>query len=158
MRIELTGVIPAPIEDVFDFLDDPANAVRLSEHAADHAAGIEVIDSKPDGRRTVDIRMRAGNREWVQTIEQIVRERPTRLVTRGGTWQESQDAVVLAVTTDRRLSTGPDGTHLTLTVDYEPGRPSLVQSARLWLQRGATRLELEHQLYSLTEHFASHAR
>lgn len=158
MRVQLTRVIPAPIEDVFDFLDDPVNAVRLSEHTADHAAGIEVVDSKPDGRRTVDIRMRAGNREWVQTIEQVVRERPTRLVTRGGTWQGSRDAVVLAVTTDRRLSAGPDGTHLTVTVDYQPGSPSLVQAARLWLQRGATRLELEHQLYSLSDHFASRAR
>lgn len=158
MRVQLAGVIPAPIEDVFDFLDDPANAIRLSEHAADHAAGMEVVDSKPDGRRTVDIRMRAGNREWVQTIEQTVRERPTRLVTRGGTWEESRDAIVLAVTTDRRLSARPDGTHLTLTVDFEPGSPSLVQGARLWLQRGATRRELEHQLYSLAEHFASRAR
>jgi uncharacterized protein YndB with AHSA1/START domain len=155
MRIELTGVVPASIEDVFDFLDDAANVIKLGGHAAGHVAGIEVVDSKPDGRRTVDIRMRAGDREWVQTIEQVVRERPTRLVTRGGTWQESRDAVILAITTERRLSPGPDGTIVTLMVDYEPGRQSRVQAARVWLQRGATRRELEHQLDLLAKHFAS---
>src|SRR5690349_13368178 len=104
MQLELGVSIPAGVEEVFDFLDDPANTLRLGGHGAEHAAGIAVVASQPDGRRTFDIRMRAGGRAWTQTVEQVVRERPTRLVTRGWTWVNDRSETYLLITTDRQLA------------------------------------------------------
>ena len=102
MRFEVSRSIRAPIDDVFAFFDEPGNALEFSPHAE----RVEVIDQRPDGRRTYDVVMRADSREWMQTIEQVLREPPTRLVTRGGSWESDRSNLGLRVTTDRRLSLG----------------------------------------------------
>ena len=155
MRVEVSADIPATVEAVFDFLADPANALKLSEHAADHAVGLEMGDATPDGRRTFDIRMRAGDRAWVQTIQQLVRERPSRLVTRGWTWTDSRDDPVMEVTTDRRLAPTPSGTRIEMAVDYQVRKASLVDRVRFRLQREAARLEIVNGVHLLIDHFQS---
>jgi uncharacterized protein YndB with AHSA1/START domain len=156
MDLRFETLLPALIEDVFDFLDDPAGTLRLNEHASEHAVGVDVIASQPDGRRTVDITMRAGDKTWTQTVEQVLRDRPTRLVSRSWTWTDDRANPTLSIITDRRLSPETDGTRLNMTIHYELASGSLVQRARLRLQQGAARLEIEHQLHFLAEHFASH--
>ena len=155
MQLELGVSVPAPIEEVFDFLDDQANTLSLGGHAADHTAGIEVINVEPDGRRTFDIHMRSGARTWTQTVEQTIRERPSRLVTRGWTWTTDRNDPYLVITTNRRLTAVADGTRLTMSVRSELRKRSLVARATNWLLRGQARLELEHQLHFLAEHFAT---
>ncbi len=91
MQLTVGVAVPAAIDDVFDFLDDPASMLTVGGHAAEHSQGIDLVGTQPDGRRTFDIRMRAGSREWVQSVEQVLRERPTRLVTRGWTWTEKPE-------------------------------------------------------------------
>jgi GNAT superfamily N-acetyltransferase len=115
----------------------------LNEHASEHTVGIEVVAAQPDGRKTVDIRMATNGSAWVQTIEQVLRERPSRLVSRSWTWTERRDAPVLSQLSDRRLSVEADGTRLAITVEYKPAKASALQRARLALQRGAAQLELE---------------
>jgi hypothetical protein len=51
-----------------------------------HAVSLEVVDVQPDDRRTFDIVMRSDKLDWMQTVEQVIREPPTRLMTRGGSW------------------------------------------------------------------------
>jgi carbon monoxide dehydrogenase subunit G len=155
MRFEVSADIPAPVEEVFDFLDDPANALKLNEHAADHVVGFDIVDTAPDGRRTVDVRMQAGRRAWIQTIEQVVRERPSRLVTRGWTWTERRDEPLMVVMNDRRLAEAASATRLTITADYELRKAPLTARIMARLQRGATRLELVNGLHLLIDHFAS---
>jgi uncharacterized protein YndB with AHSA1/START domain len=155
MDFHLGVFVPAPIEEVFDFLDDPTNMLGLGGHAAEHAAGLEVVETKPDGRRTFDLRMRAGQREWVQTIRQTVRERPHRLVTEGWTWVADRADPYLLVTNDRRLTVRDGATRVDASVTYELRKRSLQLRALNWLQRGQIRIELEHQLHYLAEHFVS---
>jgi len=155
MDFQLKVFVPAPIDEVFDFLDEPANMLGLGGHAAEHAAGIEVVDADPDGRRTFDLRMRAGRREWTQTVRQVIRERPTRLVTEGWTWLDDRNDPYLAVTNDRRLRVEDGATRVDVNIRYELRRRSLIGSALNWLQRGHVRTELEHTLHFLAEHFAS---
>ena len=155
MKVELDVLVPAPVEVVFDFLDDPANMLRLSEHASEHTVGIDKYPDQPDGRKTVDFRMRSGKVDWVHSVEQVLRERPSRLVTRSWTWTQSRSDHVLSLISDRRLTAESGGTRLATTIEYRPGKSTLFENARLWLQRGATRVELEHQLHLLAERLAS---
>src|SRR5258706_16435080 len=155
MQLTVSVAVPAAIDDVFDFLDDPASMLTVGGHAAEHSQGIDLVGTQPDGRRTFDIRMRAGSREWVQSVEQVLRERPTRLVTRGWTWTENRNDPYLSVTTDRQLTSESGGTRVAMTVQYEPHKRSLLAFAVNWLQRDRTRIELEHQLHFLAEHFAA---
>jgi hypothetical protein len=144
MAISLSKIIRAPIDDVFAFFDDFAKTMEFNAHAV----RFEVVDAQPDGRRTIDVLMRAGSREWMQTIEQVVREPSTRLVTRGGTWTNDRGRWLLTVTTDRRFRTDADGTRVDVILesrlDHPVRRPfhALVN----WLRRGATRREFERQL------------
>jgi hypothetical protein len=155
MRTELSAVVPAPIEEVFDFLDDPANTIRLNEHVVSHLERSDIVETLPDGRRTVDLHMRRGNQAWVQTIRQVIRERPGRLVSEGGTWTTDRNDLVLAIRTDRRLASVPSGTRLDVTIEGETGRPSLLAHARLLLQGDFARVEFEHGIQLLVQHFAS---
>jgi hypothetical protein len=144
MEIKLSRFISAPIDVVFAFFDDPANTLQVNEHAARY----EVVDEQPDGRRTYDVTMRAGAREWMQTIEQVVREPHERLTTRGGSWTTDRRSWLLTVTTDRRFSSEDDGTRVDVNIDSRLDRPYRrpVQAIQNWLHRGAARAEFEDQL------------
>ena len=155
MRFNFGVFVPAPIDDVFDFLDEPSNTVALGGHASEHVQGITEVAVDEDGRRTFDFKMHAGPRSWTQTVQQVVRDRPTRLVTRGYTWTKSRDDPYLRVTTDRKLTSEEDGTRLVMAIDYDVQRLRWFALVLNWMQRGHVRLELEHQLHFLAEHFAS---
>lgn len=144
MAISLSTVIHAPIEDVFAFFDDFRKTIDVNVHAV----RLDVVDTQSDGRRTVDVLMRAGAKEWMQTIEQVVREPPTRLVTRGGTWTKDRRPWLLTVTTDRRFTAEAEGTRVDVTIENRLDDPlRRPQWAILnWLRQGATRREFEHQL------------
>ena len=96
-RSTLSRFISAPRDEVFAFFDDPANTLQVNEHAVRY----ELVDAKPDGRRTFDVTMRAGTKEWMQTVEQVVREPHARLMTRGGSWTTHRRNSLSAITTDR---------------------------------------------------------
>jgi Polyketide cyclase / dehydrase and lipid transport len=144
MAIHLTRIVRAPIEDVFAFFDDFAKTMECNVHAVH----LEVVDTQPDGRRTVDVLMGAGARRWTQTIQQVIREPPRRLVTRGGTWTTDRRRWLLTVTTDRRLMTEADGTRVDVTIESRLDQPLRRPHLAIlnWLQRGATRREFEKQL------------
>ena len=97
MALDISRLIRAPIEDVFSFFDDPSNTLEFNPHAE----RFEIIDQQPDGRRTYDVVMRSDANEWMQTVEQVLREPPTRLVTRGGSWTTDRQNWLLTITTDR---------------------------------------------------------
>lgn len=144
MKVSLSAMIEAPIDEVFAYFDDPANTLEFTSHAK----SFDVVSVAPDDRRTFDVHMRSGGLTWTQTVEQVVRERPTRLLTRGGTWTTDRGRLGLLVTTDRRFSPDGYGTRLDVTVEYlldQPRRRAFLALLN-WLQRGETRLELEHQL------------
>jgi hypothetical protein len=144
MAIELTKYIRAPIDDVFAFFADPANTVEFNEHAV----RFEVVNAQPDGRRTFDVLMRAGAKEWMQTIEEVVRQQPTRLWTRGGSWNTVRGEWILTVTTDRRFSTEDDGTRAYVTIETSPAHPFRHPFRVIlnWIQQGAARTAFERQL------------
>jgi polyketide cyclase/dehydrase/lipid transport protein len=144
MAISLSKIIRAPIEDVFAFFDDFAKTMEFNVHAV----RFEVVDAQPDGRRTVDVLMRADPKEWMQTIEQVIRKPPTRLVTRGGTWTTDRRRWLLTVTTDRRFTRETDGTRVTVTLENRLVHPLRRPHWAIlnWLHQGATRREFEHQL------------
>jgi hypothetical protein len=154
MRISARVYVPAPIEAVFDFLDDPINTLRLGGHAADHVARIVVV-SEEAGRRTFDLNLQAGPKTWTQTVRQVVRDRPTRLDTDGWTWVNDRNDPYLHVATERTLTAEADGTLVSTSVTYTPRKRLLFAKLVGWLQRGQTQLELEHQLHILAEHFAA---
>ncbi len=144
MTIHLSKLILAPVEDVFTFFDDQANTMEFNAHAV----SLEVVDVQPDGRRTVDIAMKSDALEWIQTVEQVIREPPTRLLTRGGSWTTERGNWILTVTTDRRFTPEGDGTRLEITIDGRLDHPFLrpAQAIRNRLRERATRTEFEHQL------------
>jgi uncharacterized protein YndB with AHSA1/START domain len=144
MRFEVSRSIRAPIDEVFAYFDEPSSALEFSPHAE----RVEVVDQRPDGCRTYDVGMRADSREWTQTIEQVLREPPNRLVTRGGSWDTDRSNVGLRVITDRHLSAESDGTRVEATIEMQLDRPLRrpMQAVRNWLYRGAAQQEFEHQL------------
>ena len=144
MAVNLSKVIHATIEDVFRFFDDPDRTLEFNAHAV----SLEIVDVQPDGRRTFDIVMRSDTKQWMQTVEQVVREQPTRLTTRGGSWTSNRRQWLLTVITDRRFSTEGDGTRVDIAIEFALDHPFRrpVQSIINWLQQGATRREFEHQL------------
>jgi hypothetical protein len=151
-RIHLNAYLPAPIDEVFDFFDDPDNTLEFNEHAE----RFDVVDVQPDGRRTIDVVMKAGRKTWMQTVEQVVREPPTRLTTRGGTWTTQRDQLMLSGTTDRRFSVEGDGTRIDVTLDFRLQRPLQrpFWVVLNWLQRGAAQREFEHQLTQAAQRLA----
>lgn len=144
MATHVSRFIRAPIDQVFAFFDDPADTLEFNPHAE----RFEVVDQQPDGRRTFDVVMRSDTTEWMQTVEQVLREPPTRLITRGGSWTKDRQAWLLAVTTDRRFSAEGDGTRVEVTIESRLDQPLRrpVQAVRNWLWRGAAQQEFEHQL------------
>jgi hypothetical protein len=144
VAVNLSKVIHASIEDVFGFFDDPARTLEFNAHAV----GLELVDVQPDGRRTFDVVMRSDAMEWMQTVEQVIRQQPTRLMTRGGSWTTDRRHWLLTVTTDRRFTTEGDGTRVDVTIESGLDNPFRrpLQAIRNWLQQGATRTEFEHQL------------
>jgi hypothetical protein len=144
MAVSLSRFIRAPIEEVFAHFDDPANMVHVNEHAVHY----EIVDVLPDGRRTYDVMMRAGAKEWTQTIEQVVREPHDRLTTRGGSWTTDRRSWLLTVTADRRFSTEGNGTRVDVIIDAKLDRPYRrpVQAIQNWLHRSAARADSEDQL------------
>lgn len=156
MTINLSKLIRAPIDEVYAFFNDPANTTQLNTHAVRY----EVVDTHPDGRRTYDVVMRAGSNEWMQTVEELVRDRPTRLVTRGGSWTTDRQHWLLTITTDRRFSPESDGTRVDVTIDTKLGQPlrRLAQAIRNWLWRGAAKAEFERQLALVAERLETRQR
>ncbi len=147
MAIELSQFIRAPIDDVFAFFDDPMKPLVFNAHAV----RLEVVDEQPDGRRTFDVALRAGAGEWVQTIEQVVRQPPTRLMTLSGSWTGDRRGRLLTVTTDRRFSPEDDGARVDVTVETRLTHPlrHLLQVIRNWFGRDAARAEFEWQLQAI---------
>jgi uncharacterized protein YndB with AHSA1/START domain len=140
----ITRLVRAPIEEVFAFFDDPANTLEFNPHAE----RFDVIDHQPDGRRTYDVVMHSDTNDWMQTVEQVLREPPTRLVTRGGSWTTDRRSWLLTITTDRRFSVEGDGTRIDVTIESRLDQPLRrpLQAVRNWLWRGAAQQEFEHQL------------
>ena len=151
-RIHLKAYVPAPIEEVFDFFDDPDNTLEFNQHAE----RFEVVEVQSDGRRTIDVVMKAGRKTWMQTFEEVVREPPTRLTTQGGTWTTQRDQLELSATTDRRFSVDGDGTRVDVTVDLRLQRPLQrpFWAVLGWLQRGAAQREFERQLSQVAQRLA----
>ena len=154
MKIRASVLVLGAIEDVFDFLDDPANTMMLGGHAAEHARGFTQVTGE-DGRRTFDIKMQAGGRAWTQTIQQVIRERPSRHVWEAWTWDDDRTEPHLRVTVDRMLTAEQDGTRLSTAIEYTPAKRPLLGKLLGWLQRGQTQTELDHQLHFLAERFAA---
>ena len=144
MTTTISRLIRAPIDEVFAFFDDPSSTLEFNPHAE----RFEVVDQQPDGRRTYDVVMRSHAKEWMQTVEQVLREPPTRLVTRGGSWTSDRRKWLLTITTDRRFSVEGDGTRVDLTIDSRLDQPLRrpMHAVRDWIWRGAARREFEHQL------------
>jgi uncharacterized protein YndB with AHSA1/START domain len=140
----LSRHIDAPLEHVFSFFDDPSNTIEFNEHAVQ----FDSVDVQPDGRRTVDVVMGAGSRQWMQTVEQVLRDPPRRLITSGSTWSTDRGHHLLTVTTDRRFSAEGDGTRVDVIIHSRLHQPLRrpVQAIVNWLQRGATQAEFERQL------------
>lgn len=151
-RIHLNAHLPAPIDEAFDFFDDPDNTFEFNEHAE----RVEVLVTQPDGRRTIDVAMKAGRKTWMATVEQVVREPPARLMTRGGTWTTDRDHLMLTVTTDRRFSVEGDGTRVDVTIESRLHRPLRrpFWAVLGWLQRGVAQREFEHQLSQAAQRLA----
>jgi carbon monoxide dehydrogenase subunit G len=151
-RVHVNAYVHAPIEEVFDFFDDPDNTLEFNEHAE----RFEVVEVRPDGRRTIDVVMQAGRKRWMQTVEQVVRDPPTRLTTRGGTWTTQRDQLILKATTDRRFSVEGDGTRVDVAIDLRLQRPLQrpFWAVLGWLQRGAARRQFEHQMSLVAQRLA----
>jgi len=144
MATRISRFVRAPIEEVFAFFDEPSNTLDFNPHAD----RLEGMDQQPDGRRTYDVVMRSDTKEWMQTVEQVVREPPTRLVTRGGSWTTDRQKWLLTITTDRRFSIEGEGTRVDVAIESRLDRPLRrpLEAVRNWLWRGAARREFEHQL------------
>ena len=156
MTVSISRTVRAPIDAVFAFFDEPGDTLEFNPHAE----RFEVIDQRPDGRRTYDVTMRSDATKWMQTVEQIVREPPTRLVTRGGSWTTNRDKWLLIVTTDRRLSVVGDGTRIDVVIESRLNQPLRrpLQAMRNWLWRGATQREFEHQFALMAKHLDAQQR
>lgn len=156
MAIRISRLVRAPIEDVFSFFDDPNITLEFNPHAERY----EVIEQLPDGRRIYDVAMHSNTNEWVQTVEQVRREPPTRLVTRGGSWTIDRDKWLLTITTDRRFSVEGDGTRIDVTIESRLDQPLRrpLQAIRNWLWSGATQQEFEHQLALMVKRLEAQRR
>lgn len=144
MTTRISRHVRALIEDVFAFFDDLSHTLEFNPHAE----RIDVVHHKPDGRRTYDVVMRTDTNEWMQTVEQVLREPPTRLVTRGGSWTNDRRKWLLTIATDRRFSVDGDGTRIDITIESRLDQPLRrpLQAIRNWLWRGAAQRGFEHQL------------
>jgi hypothetical protein len=155
MATTISRLISAPIDVVFAFFDDPSSTLEFNPHAE----RFEVVDQQPDGRRTYDVVMRSESGSWMQTVEQVLRQPPTRLVTRGGSWTSDRERWLLTITTDRRFSVEGDGTRIDVTIESKLDHPLRrpVQALRNWLWRGAASQEFEHQLALIAKRLESQA-
>jgi hypothetical protein len=144
MATRISRFVRAPIDEVFSFFDDPHSTLEFNPHAE----RFEIVDQQPDGRRTYDVVMHSDTSEWMQTVEQVLREPPKRLITRGGSWTVDRDHWLLTITTDRRFSEEGDGTRIDVTIESRLDQPLRrpLQALRNWLWRGAAQQEFEHQL------------
>ena len=50
MKVSLSAMIEAPIDEVFAYFDDPANTLEFTSHAK----SFDVVSVAPDDRRTFD--------------------------------------------------------------------------------------------------------
>jgi hypothetical protein len=144
MAIRISRFIRAPIDEIFSFFDDPSSTLEFNPHAE----RFEVVDEQPDGRRTYDVVMHSDTNDWMQTVEQLLREPPTRLVTRGGSWTGDRHRWLLTITTDRRFAADGEGTRVDVTIESRLDQPLRrpLHAIRNWLWRGAAQQEFEHQL------------
>jgi hypothetical protein len=149
MRTRISQGVRAPIEEVFAFFDEPANT--LGSHP--HAERVEIVDETLDGRRTYDVLMRSDTARWTQTVEQVLREPPTRLVTRGGSWSSDRRQWLLTVSTDRRFSADGEVTRVDVLIETRVERPLRrpLHAIRSWLGRGSARREYRRQLTHIAE-------
>jgi uncharacterized protein YndB with AHSA1/START domain len=154
MATHISRMIRAPIEEVFSFFDDPSSTIEFNPHAE----RFEVVDQQPDGRRTYDVVMHSDTNGWMQTVEQVLREPPTRLVTRGGSWTADRNRWLLTITTDRRFTAEGDGTRVEVTIETRLDQPLRrpVQAVRNWLWRGAAQQAFEHQLALIAKRLEAH--
>jgi uncharacterized protein YndB with AHSA1/START domain len=144
MRFEVGRSIAAPIENVFAFFDDPHNTIAYSPHAR----RVKVIETRADGCRTYDVWMQGHDKAWMQTVEQVLREPPRRLVNRSWSWSDDRSKRVLSITSDRQFSEDVGNTFARVWIDVSLVQPLRrpFDAARNLIFRGATQLEFEHQL------------
>lgn len=156
MATRISRIIRAPIDEVFSFFDDPSSTFEFNPHAE----RFDVVDEQPDGRRTYDVVMHSDTNDWMQTVEQVLREPPTRLVTRGGSWTRDRQRWLLTITTDRLFSPEGDGTRVDVTIESRLDQPLRrpLQAVRNWLWRGAAHHEFEHQLALIAERLEAQQR
>ena len=156
MVTRISRFIRASIDEVFSFFDDPGSTLESNPHAE----RFEVVEQQPDGRRTYDVVMHSDTNEWMQTVEQVLREPPTRLVTRGGSWTIDRNKWLLTITTDRRFSIEGDGTRVDVAIEAQLDQPLRrpLHALRNWLGRGATQLEFEHQLALIAKRIEAQRR
>ena len=155
MQTKLSTLIDAPIEQVFDFFDDPARAIAFQDHASQAIDRWQVIDEQPDGRRTIDFFMQTGAKRWMQTIVQEVRDRPFRLVSRSYGWAKNRDEPVSFMTSERRLSVDSGKTRVDVQVKFwlaHPWRNPLAALMNAVWGNQAFRIEQEHALYDIAEY------
>jgi carbon monoxide dehydrogenase subunit G len=136
--------MPAPIEAVFEFFDDPDNVLEFNSGAE----RIEHLERTPDGRYVADIAMR-GRRghPYVIRSEQLVREPPHRMTIR---------ASGSGLTSEQRREFRSDrtGTEVTLAVTLTYDRAVLGRFLEI-VQRGQVRVELEAILQEIAERLAN---
>ena len=161
MRAEFGVFVAVPIEEAFAFFDDPVRTLEFQEQAKAHFQRADVIEVQPDGRRTIDLFMRAGTRQWVQTIVQEVRQPPTRQVGRSYTWTNDRSRHLSSLSTDRRFATEPGGTRINLVVEFNVERQRLRPVAlllnQLWGNR-AFQVQQEHALHFIAEYLEERHR
>ena len=156
MVMKLSRHIQAPIDQVFAFFDDPAKTLEFSPHAE----RFELTEEKSDGRRTYDVWIRSDARHWRQTVEQVLREPPSRLTSRGESWTSDRSRWLLRVTTDRCFTVEGDGTRVDVTAETQLAHPLRrpLDVIRNFLQRGAMQREFDHQLALIAKRIeAKHA-
>jgi len=144
MKIGIVREINAPIEAVFAFLDNPENAVGINPHVVH----IEVIERSPDGRQMVDAHLSSPEGlSWAQTIDQVVRQPPSRLMTRAWTWKDDRRHRFLVIETDRHLSSTGERTRLEVTIEGSIDKPFRhpLRVLQSWFHRGTAQREFERQ-------------
>jgi uncharacterized protein YndB with AHSA1/START domain len=155
VRTALSIVIDAPIEQVFDFFDDPSRALSFQEHSSSLIQRWQIIDEQPDGRRTIDLHMAQGSNTWIQTMVQEVRERPFRLAWRSAARRTTGGEPVSFLTSDRRLAEVDGRTRVDVVVTFRlahPWRNFLAVALNALWGNQAFRIEQEHALHNVAEY------
>jgi carbon monoxide dehydrogenase subunit G len=135
---------PAPVEDVFEFFDDPDNVLEFNKGAM----RIEHLERTPDGRYVVDIAMRGrGGLPYSIRSEQVTREPPHRMTIRAS-------GEGLTSEQHREFRAVGAGTEVNVAVTLTYDRAVLGWFLEI-VQRGQVRSELEAILQEIAERLAN---